>query len=118
MVERTPLPTLLGRALRLRCPACGIGKTCTGFFSTAEHCPECGLKTEREPGFFLGSIYANYGLTAILTLILFAVLKFGTDLPRPTVLGITVAVSVLFPCWFHRYARSLWMSFDQFHDPR
>lgn len=91
---------------------------CTGMFRMVDHCPECELKTEREPGFFLGSIYANYGMTAMLTLFLFAVLRFGTDIPRPQVLAITVAVAILFPIWFFRYARSLWMGFDQFHDPR
>jgi len=25
---------------------------------------------------------------------------------------------VAFPIWFHRYARALWMGFDQFLDPR
>ena len=32
----------------------------------AERCTECGLRFHREPGFYLGSIYFNYGLTAIL----------------------------------------------------
>lgn len=118
MVKRTPYLTLLGRALRLRCPVCGNGRTFTGMFNMVANCPECGIKTEREPGFFLGSIYANYGLTALITLFLFAFLRFGTNLARPNVLGITLAVAVLFPVWFHRYARSLWMAFDQFHDPR
>ena len=87
-------------------------------FQMVENCPDCGIKTEREPGFFLGSIYANYGVTAVLTPLLFGLLRFGTDLPRAQVLGITLAVAVLFPIWFFRYARSLWMAFDQLHDPR
>ncbi len=109
---------LVGRALRLRCPVCGTGELCKGLFRMEERCPDCGMIAEREPGFFLGSIYANYGATAVLTPVLFAVLRFGTSLPRPVVLGITLSVAIIFPIWFFRYARSLWLAFDQFHDPR
>ncbi len=118
MVARTPPFTLIGRALRLRCPCCGKGRLYTGMFKMVDHCPECGIKIEREPGFFLGSIYANYGVTAMLTFVIFALLRFGTDLPKQRVLAITLAVAVLFPTWFFRYARSIWLAFDQYHDPR
>jgi hypothetical protein len=30
----------------------------------------------------------------------------------------TLAFALLFPLWFFRYARSLWLGFDQFIDPR
>ena len=82
------------------------------------HCPECDLKLEREPGFFLGAIYFNYGVTAILVLIVYGILRFGLQIGSRQVLGITVALAVVFPIWFFRYARGLWLGFDQFHDPR
>ena len=59
--------TMLGRALRLRCPRCGEGMLFLGWFHMRSRCDWCGLIYEREPGFFLGSIYVNYGLTAVLT---------------------------------------------------
>jgi hypothetical protein len=33
-------------------------------------------------------------------------------------MAITLAFALLFPIWFFRYARSLWLGFDQFMDPR
>ena len=32
-------------------------------------------------------------------------------------LGGLIAFIVLFPLWFFRYARSIWLAFDQFWDP-
>lgn len=118
MVSRSSFSQLVGRALRLRCPVCGEGKLFRGIIAINENCPNCEIKIEREPGFFLGAIYFNYGLTAMLTLIAYALLRFTTELTSKQVLGTTLAISVLFPIWFHRYARSLWAGFDQWHDPR
>ena len=61
--------TLVSRALRLRCPVCGEGQLFKGLFSMHPTCPHCGIKYEREPGFFLGSIYINYGITALIVAI-------------------------------------------------
>jgi uncharacterized protein (DUF983 family) len=110
--------TLLWRALRLRCTLCGQGKLFRGWFKMHAECPHCGAKLEREPGFFLGSIYFNYGLTALVVGIAYPLLLFSRAVPeRPLQVG-TMAFVVLFPTWFFRYARSLWLGFDQFMDPR
>lgn len=84
----------------------------------ATDCGACGLQYQREGGFFLGSIYVNYGLTSLLATIAYPVCVFALGLPRtPTIVAI-VGFIVLFPLWFFRYARSLWLGFDQFVDPR
>jgi hypothetical protein len=38
-----------------------------------QFCPECGLKFEREPGYFLGAMYIGYGL-ALATITAFSFL--------------------------------------------
>ena len=81
-------------------------------------CRHCHATFEREPGFFLGAIYFNYGLTAILALIGFMVLTFTQWLPRQQTLWCTLAFTVIFPVWYFRYARSFWLAFDHFWDPR
>ena len=83
-----------------------------------EKCENCQIKFEREPGFFLGAIYFNYGLTAVLALAGFMVLTFTQVLPRQQILWATLAFTVVFPIVFFRYARSFWLGFDQFWDPR
>lgn len=109
---------LVGRALLLRCPFCGRGKLFRGFFAMHEGCASCGRSFEREPGFFLGSIYFNYGLTALVVAIAYPTLLFGYGLPETPLLIGMAAFTLLCPILFFRHARSLWLAFDQFADPR
>ena len=80
-------------------------------------CEHCGLKFDRGPGYFLGSIYFNYGLTALLTTAIYFGLFFGEVLSDRTLLWTMAAFCLLFPLWFFRYARSLWLGFDFYFDP-
>src|SRR5262249_54898084 len=64
-----PRPAVvLGRALRLRCPRCGRTRLFAGWFRMRDTCAACGLRYEREQGYFVGAIYVNYLLTAALGL--------------------------------------------------
>src|SRR6187549_2188658 len=83
-----------------------------------ERCPNCGVKFEREPGFFLGSIYINYGLTSLIVAIAYPVLLFnGFVAETPLLIGSLVFV-VVFSLLIFPWARSLWLGFDQWRDPR
>lgn len=82
-----------------------------------ERCAACDLKYEREPGFFLGTIYFNYGLTSLVSAIAYPIAIFALKLPRTPTIVVIVAFVILFPMWFYRYARSLWLGFDQLVDP-
>jgi uncharacterized protein (DUF983 family) len=108
-----PAPgVLILRALRLRCPRCGEGKMFTGLFRMNETCPHCRHRFEREPGYFLGSIYINYGLTAALTVAAYITLRFGYGIEARKVAWGLLAFVVLFGVFFHRYARALWVAMD------
>ena len=50
--------TRLGRALRRRCPRCGESAF-ESWFGMAEHCSRCGLRFEREPGYWVGAVTIN-----------------------------------------------------------
>jgi hypothetical protein len=82
------------------------------------HCPHCGVTLEREPGFYLGSIYFNYGLTALICTVLYMSLMFNRRVEQWQLVTLTLTIALLFPIWFFRYARSLWLGFDQYMDPR
>lgn len=80
-------------------------------------CPDCGRRFNREPGYLLGSIYFNYGVTAMLVLVMYFAMYFGgvlTDAERLVVLSL---FAIAFATWFSRYARALWMAFDERWDP-
>lgn len=81
-----------------------------------EKCSGCGLKYEREPGYFLGSTYVNYGWTAGSMTAAYMIIHFGYGVPNKYVVPPLTAYSVLFPLFFFRYARALWLTFDCFLD--
>ena len=58
----------LSTAVRLACPRCGARTLFRGVFSMHERCAVCDLKFEREPGYFVGAIYINYAVTAVITI--------------------------------------------------
>lgn len=105
------------RSCRLKCPRCGEDRIFSGWFRMEERCNACGLKYERAPGYFLGSIYFNYGMTALLVVILYFTIYFGELMPTEYLFWSMIVFSILFPMWFFRYARSLWIGMDQYLDP-
>ncbi|MCA9248002.1 MAG: DUF983 domain-containing protein [Planctomycetales bacterium] len=88
-----------------------------GSLSMHETCDVCHYKFERAPGYFLGSIYVNYGLTSILVVIGYFSLFLTGILPHSAMLWTLGAICVLVPLIFFRYARALWCGFDQYWDP-
>lgn len=111
------LLVLITRALRLRCPACGRGRIFRGWFTTCVACSNCGRPFQRGPGFFLGSIYFNYGITALLVMIVYFACFFTAALTDRQLFYVTMALALFFPVWFFRYARALWVAFDELWDP-
>jgi uncharacterized protein (DUF983 family) len=103
---------IVTRALRLRCPRCGRTKLYARRFRMHERCAACGLRYEREQGYFVGAIYVNYAFTIALVVAVVLGLDWtvGLTLPQQLVLG--VALCVLVPLVFFRYSRSLWLSLD------
>jgi uncharacterized protein (DUF983 family) len=106
------LTRALGRAIRLRCPRCGATPLFRGWFRMAEACALCGLKFERAQGYFVGAIYINYAVTTGIAVggffLLWGLLGFST---RDQLL-VLVPIVVLFPLWFFRYSRSLWLALE------
>lgn len=104
------------RALRLRCPRCGGGKLFSGWLKMYSRCPNCTLRYERGPGYFLGSTYVNYGVTAFLLTVMYVTCRFGFGIDNPMLIVFLLAFCVLFPLFFFRYARSFWLAFDCYLD--
>lgn len=110
--------TLYCNAWRLRCPVCKEGKVFKGWFGMLERCPVCHVRLEREEGYFLGSIYFNYGTTALWTMGMYIFFRFLIGIPDRYLIPCLAAFTILFPLYFFRYARASWMVFDQYWQPR
>jgi hypothetical protein len=83
-----------------------------------ERCPHCEVKFSREDGFFLGSIYINYGLTSLIVAIVYPLLLFKYRFNEQMLLWACFAFVIVFPMLFFPHARALWLGFDQYWDPR
>jgi len=99
------------RGLSNRCPNCG-GRTLFKegtLFEMNRECPRCGLRFERDEGFFLGSMSLNYGITVIGFLLPVLILYLVH-----VISGLTAAIlagigAVGFPILFYRSSRSWWL---------
>src|SRR5215813_13223074 len=108
-LEIPSLGVVLARALRLRCPRCGNSRLYEGWFRMRERCPACGLRYEREQGFFVGAIYVNYAITAVLGLGSVILLDSVIGLALWQQLAIAIPIMLVAPLVFFRHARSLWL---------
>ena len=105
------------RGVRLRCPRCGHGPIFRGWFALLARCPVCGLTFEREPGYFVGAIYLNYAATVLIALPGYFILDYVLGLSLVGQLLLWGAFCIVFPLWFFRYSKSLWLAMDHFFDP-
>ena len=108
---------VLGRAVRLRCPRCGMTPLFGGWFAMHPACDLCGLRFEREQGYFVGAIYVNYAVTTGIVIGGFLLLWRYTNLSIGAQFAIWVPVTVLFPLWFFRYSRSVWLGLEYLINP-
>ncbi len=104
-------------ALRLRCPCCGDGELFAGWFRMHPRCRGCGLKFEREDGYFLGSIYLSYGVALVLALLLHLLMELAWEVALTLQIVVVTGVIAAFGLWFFRYGRALWLAFDLRFDP-
>ncbi len=117
MSRRPKVSAILGRALTLRCPNCGIGRPLRGWFRVEQHCSHCGLQIYRESGYFIGAIYISYFLTVAPIVAGFFVLPRFIRLPLATESTLWVVMAILLSLVSVRLGRSLWLAIDFFLDP-
>lgn len=114
MAEKLRLSTMIGRALRRRCPRCSHGPIHRGWFRLHDHCPGCGHRFEREPGFWVGAVTFNTALGIGVFLVSFGFLLVITwpSVPWPLVAPLTGGLGVLAVIFGYPYVKLLWVAYD------
>jgi len=120
--------TFIGRALRLRCPECGVSRifkpwrqtrSLHDWFSTLHGCPQCGYAYEREQGYFLLAIWGlNYGVIAGSAVIITYTLDELYSPPLWKQILFVIAPMPLFSMLFARHSKALFLALDHFYDPQ
>ena len=108
---------VLTRWRHLSCPACGVGEVFPTWLGMHERCKACGYRYERESGYFLGSIYFNYGVTCGALMVAFFALEWALGVGLGIQTALWVGFALTFPFWFHRFARQAFMLFDLWFAP-
>lgn len=99
---------IIARGLAHRCPNCG-GRTLFKpgtLFELDEKCPDCGLKFEKDEGFYLGAMSLNYGVTLVLVLTPVALLWYAGILSGRTTVVLAAVLSLAAPLALYRSSRS------------
>ena len=85
--------------------------------STNPQCPVCGLKFEREQGYFLGAMYISYAMAVPLLLIFFLLIWKLTTWSWNTMLIVSALALLPFAPFLTLFARVLWIHLDRTVDP-
>jgi uncharacterized protein (DUF983 family) len=105
------------RALALRCPRCGRAPLFRGWFTMNVVCAVCDLRFERAQGYWVGAIYVNYAATVLIAVGAGFLLWAWFDLDPVRQLTVWVPFVIVFPLWFFRYSRSLWLGLEYALNP-
>jgi uncharacterized protein (DUF983 family) len=113
-----PFARKLFGLLQQRCPRCLKGPIYRRGMAMHTHCPQCQLRYEREPGYFMGAMYISYGLA---TLIIGAFMLM-LHLTLPTwdlgwIVLLATGIFLPFVPFTSRFARVIWMYFDHWAWP-
>ena len=102
---------VISRGIRNRCPNCGAASLFRKgtLFEVNKGCPECGLRFERDEGFFIGSMSLNYGVTLVGFLTPVMLLAYNGVIGTTAAIVLAGVGSVGFPMLFYRSSRSWWL---------
>ncbi|MDB6167105.1 MAG: hypothetical protein JWQ83_2245 [Lacunisphaera sp.] len=111
---------IIARGLTNRCPNCGgpalfkPGK----LFELNPACPDCGLKFEKDEGFYLGALSLNYGITLVVGLVPVALLWYYKVLSGRWASGLALGGAVVIPILLYRPSRSWQLMLYYFFFPQ
>lgn len=79
-----------------------------------EHCPGCGLRFERETGYWVGAVVVNTTVIFATFVAVFVSLTLATwpDVPWATVLWVTVATNLVIPVVFYPMSKTTWLALE------
>ena len=99
---------IITRGLANCCPNCG-GRTLFRegtYFELNRECPQCGLRIEKDEGFFLGAMSLNYGVTLVVFLTPVALCWYSGVLGDTLAIVLAAAFALLVPLALYRSSRS------------
>ncbi|HLT97514.1 MAG TPA: DUF983 domain-containing protein [Acidimicrobiia bacterium] len=111
--------TLLARGFRGRCPRCGERAIFASFLELHERCPTCGVKFERESGYWVGAMIVVTTITFATFILVFVggILLTWPDVPWNWLLIVTLAANLVIPFLAYPRSKTLWMAMEMSWHP-
>jgi uncharacterized protein (DUF983 family) len=106
---------MLLRGATKRCARCGASGLFEGWFRMHDRCPRCGVRFEREEGFFTGALLINFAITegfvfvALMAYILVLANAEGAVSIVPA-LAAGLAGAIVAPILFYPFSRTVWFA--------
>ncbi len=106
--------TMLGRALRRRCPRCGERRIWRSWFNATDNCPNCGLVFEREEGYWVMAIVVNTAFVEAIFGVLFigGLVATWPDINWRFLLAAGLITNGMLPFLFFPFSKTLWVALD------
>lgn len=104
---------------RMKCPQCQEGD----FFVSHpydlkragdihEHCPKCGLKYSKEPGFYYGAMYVSYALGVALFVTLWVSMNLFFNIESTGVqISVIITATLLLTPYLYALSKIIWANF-------
>jgi len=114
---------MVGRGLTKRCPRCGSGRLFRRWFTMVRHCPGCGMRFERDSGFFLGAYVMNYAAAAGVVAVVMGVIivlesrSTGGSADLLPVIVVGSCAAILIPLVFYPVSKTLWTAIELIMKP-
>jgi uncharacterized protein (DUF983 family) len=120
------IPEIIYSVVTNKCPHCHQGKV---FESNNPYsfknglkmnttCSECGLKYEREPGFFYGALYVSYAFSSGIFITLYLLDAIWIHMDTILLLSLVIiGIIGLYPFSF-RWGKALWLNFFVRYDKK
>jgi uncharacterized protein (DUF983 family) len=111
---------VMGRAIRLRCPHCGIGRVLGKRGRVNERCAGCNFRFERsDDNYFFGAMFIAYALGPGLVILAFlaVVLVTWPDVPWDAISYVAPVLMLVLVVALYPVARVFWVAFDVLFRP-
>jgi uncharacterized protein (DUF983 family) len=103
--------------LAMKCPKCHQGNmfefsnpyNLKKIHQMPERCTECGQAFQPEPGFYVGAMYVNYGITVLLSALTYIILEIILKVSAFLFFGIYISVLLLIGPLMFRYSRVIFL---------
>jgi uncharacterized protein (DUF983 family) len=110
----------LRRGFRLRCPRCGLGRLTKGLLGMRRECTYCELDYVREPGYYVGAMIINYGITVALIIgayLISGLIPVYWHASSDRKILAWIAASIVISLCLVPLCRSLWLAVDYWVEP-